>query len=278
MNKSMPVLINSLPKSGTNLVAKCLDIIGYSPVTESTTNKIFSLSSSAVLQKSIAAKLRRVLWGARLQQGYLVGLDSPVEMSRKVVQNRLLSMSGTTYCTGHLGYTDDILNLCLDNGIRPIVVIRDPRAVIASLVPFVMRRERHILYKYYTSIAEEDRYRAALKGVHRLNLNYQSMSVRCNAIQGWVFHEDVLLVKFEDLIGSKGGGNDSDQIKTISDICAHIGITLDSFDSVADKLFGEGKHTFRKGRIDSWKSEIPPRVIEEIESDLSDTLLAWGYR
>ena len=88
---------------------------------------------------------------------------------------------------------------------------------------------------------------------------------------------NALVVRFEDLIGESGGGSTDLQRETLIRIAQFIDASLEDVPIVAEKLFGPGKATFRKGTIDSWREELPPEMLQEIENELSDILSAWGY-
>ena len=71
MNK---VFVNSLPKAGTHLLAKCLELFGYSWKGH--------LGSDNVLGKRWIAIVRRVQYMS-MSQGYIVGIDSPTEIAKE---------------------------------------------------------------------------------------------------------------------------------------------------------------------------------------------------
>ncbi len=47
--------------------------------------------------------------------------------------------------------------------------------------------------------------------------------------------------------------------------------------SVADNLFGPGKATFRKGRVDSWRTEMPDDIQAVATKELQSVLTLWNY-
>ena len=73
----------------------------------------------------------------------------------------------------------------------------------------------------------------------------------------WMNTKGVCSIKFENLIGSKGGGNDKLQLNEIRKIAKHIGINITDKEAtkVAHKLFG-GTTTFKDGQIGSWKNHF----------------------
>ena len=67
------------------------------------------------------------------------------------------------------------------------------------------------------------------------------------------------LIKFENLVGPKGGGTFDLQFKEISKICNYLKIEAkhENIKNIANNLFGETA-TFRQGQIGSWKNCFNP--------------------
>ena len=88
------------------------------------------------------------------------------------------------------------------------------------------------------------------------------------------------IIKYEDLVGSKGGGDDLKQKQTIKYIASLLGynITAKKIDSIASNLYGpKGSNTFRNGQIGSWKKEFSQENIALFKKHFPDYLIALGY-
>jgi len=85
-------------------------------------------------------------------------------------------------------------------------------------------------------------------------------------------NNNTLIVRFEDLVGSKGGGSDEIQRNTIKAILEFSGIS--KYDNEIDKiqlsLFG-GTHTFREGQINAWRKDVDSKTLELMKSTLCET-------
>jgi hypothetical protein len=260
--------INSLPKSGTHLTAKCLKLLGY--------EERDHLGSAQVLNPGIVAKLRRLAW-APMRQGFLLGVDTPVEVSRRPIRRMLRSAPEKSFLTAHVGYNTALLGEALHYGFKPIVVTRDPRAVVVSFVHYVATREAHVLHREYKELSIEDRFEAVLRGRRFKSAYLEPMRTRCLAMDGWIHHPEVLKIRFEDLVGEKGGGSEASQRETIERLCAWLEAPESNIPTIVETLFGPGRHTFRKGQVDSWREELDPALLEVLERDMSDVLDRWGY-
>ena len=260
--------INSLPKSGTHLTAKCLKLMGYA--------ELDHLGSAQVISPSTLSKLRRLAWYP-FNQGYLLGIDTPVEVSKRIVHNRLKKGRPHTFFTAHVGYSTALLDAVRKHDIKPIVVYRDPRAVLVSFVHYVTKLKEHVLHSEFKDLSEELKFQYVLKG-HRFTKAYlEPLRTRCLALDGWLSSDHVLKIRFEDLVGAKGGGTVESQEETIANLCRWLEIPDSKAEGVADTLFGPGRHTFRKGQIDSWRNEMSDENIKLVEERLGDVLKRWGY-
>ncbi len=91
-------------------------------------------------------------------------------------------------------------------------------------------------------------------------------------------YPDVYITSFEKLVGPKGGGSTTEQVQEIRNIMQFLGEEIIDSDAliVANSLFG-GTHTFREGKIDSWKKHYSAEnkaLFKEIAGDL---LIKLGY-
>jgi len=265
----MKVFINSIPKAGTNLVAKCLDLAGFLQAAH---------IGGKEVKSRIARLFRRFLDRPLIGSGYIVGINFPREVRRSKVNTLLKATQDRRYITAHVGYTEDMICAVKRYGFRVIVVVRDPRAVVASMVPYVLRSRGHPLHALFLNLKVEERYRIAYEGYTDEKLFFPSIATRYLAVEPWVKDKDVLVVKFEDFVGPKGGGSDDKQTETLKQICSHIGIPLGLIPKIKQELFGPGRSTFRKGQTDLWKEEIPMGLQERMNLELKYMLERWDYK
>lgn len=89
---------------------------------------------------------------------------------------------------------------------------------------------------------------------------------------------EIILIKFEDLIGSKGGGSDLKQEQTIKKIVDFVGknVTAKEIHALQEELFG-GTLTFRKGQIGDWKNHFKAEHVEAFLPVFQTFLECFGY-
>ena len=94
----------------------------------------------------------------------------------------------------------------------------------------------------------------------------------------WMNDDDVLVFRFEDLVGSRGGGSDELQEKEINTLISWAEAGSVDITDVAKKVFGPGRHTFRRGFINGWCGEMPHNIQQEATEVMHDLIIKWGYK
>ena len=94
----------------------------------------------------------------------------------------------------------------------------------------------------------------------------------------WKECDSFCTIRFEDLVGPRGGGSLECQLKEIKKIANHLRLDVDDqvIEKVADQLFG-GTETFRKGQIGSWKDHFELRHKEAFKKIAGQLLIDLGY-
>jgi len=260
--------INSLPKAGTNLLAKCLVLFGY--------EEQGHISAGSVLDRTFLSYLRRLAWKTH-SSGYSIGINSPVEVRKRPIDSKLAKLRAGMFITAHVGYRENLLNTILRMDIVPVQVVRDPRAILASFVPYVLNDSNHFLHSMFHKMEEDSRYHAVLDGVASSRQKLQSLRSCCLALDPWIQSSRTVVVRFEDIVGSRGGGSDIVRDRTLNQLKEALDLPAGKMAMVSEHLYGAGRHTFRKGQVNSWKEEIPSAILTRTDSELGDVLDSWGY-
>lgn len=138
-------------------------------------------------------------------------------------------------------------------------MFRHPCAVIVSWAYYIERPD-YYWQEASREMAElplQDRMILMAKGGMLGNTYYTGLAEVIRKAEGWLQDANTLVVRFEDLVGSMGGGNNAVQKNTIRTILKHAGIQKSDaeIESIQSSLFGQ-THTFRNGQIDGWKSAM----------------------
>lgn len=116
-------------------------------------------------------------------------------------------------------------------------------------------------------------------GIYKPNYKTHGITDFYKSYWGWLSHfPDFVLIKFEDLIGSKGGGSDETQINTVKKIANNLGkkLTDNEIKIIADNLFG-ATWTFREGQIGCWKKYFKPIHKDCFKIVAGQLLIELGY-
>lgn len=241
-NPGPKVLANSIPKSGTHLLMRCLDLF------PGMVNYHSGLFIFGLGQTGLAGK-----------------------------QNALRRMGGGCHVMAHLPYAPEAGQTLAGYGFKTVLMVRDPRDVAVSLYKFALRKRRHPLRPYFASLPD-DHTRLKMAIIGNLDVAYGGIGPRFRSYMPWAEHGSFLLT-FEDLVGEKGGGSNQRQQQTIHQLAEHIGLSLTPAqrNDVAANLFDPHSRTFRKGVIGDWRNQFTPEHKAIFKEYAGDVLIALGY-
>ncbi|WP_341580054.1 hypothetical protein [Microbacterium schleiferi] len=249
-----PVMVNTLAKAGTHLLMSLLDAFpAYRFSGRHFTFSVIDLHEPELTERN--ARLARQMSKVRRGQ----------------------------YMTGHLAYHDSIARTVDDAGFRQLLVVRDPRALIVSGALYMRSYERHPLHatvaRRFTSDA--DVIRGVIAGFDQDNgtRHLRPMSERLDAFVPWLDEPGALLVRFEDLVGSAGGGTDELQFETARRISEHLGLDAgpDTVRAAASAAFDTRAATFRSGEIEGWRRHLDGELLELAEESCRAASAKLGY-
>lgn len=166
------------------------------------------------------------------------------------------------YISPHAVYTDDIYKRFIKDGYKILLNIRDPRDRLISYT-----------YAYHSvrkiKISEDSIKKVSLELITQYgSINYAYFHHYPKSFYEkiinfgdhyyyyipWLDYPELLVVKFEDLVGPRAGGSLKRQYETIRKIAKFIGIeaTERKIKYVSDHLWG-GTQSFRGPTIGLWK-------------------------
>ena len=138
----MRVLINSMPNSGTNLLARVVRLLGYSLLPE-TLGPLSKLAArlgcgtpASLISENARRNLRRRLTAGRGPEGQRIeiGVTRPVPVASSIVRGWLRSVPPGCAITGHVPWSDALDAMLPDLGYRHLLIVRDPRESCSILI------------------------------------------------------------------------------------------------------------------------------------------------
>jgi len=168
---------------------------------------------------------------------------------------------------------------------KMVVAIRDPRDQVISLRNMFNKISAKYLesgevwpglegfpYEFYSTLDEETKLRLII-----LNKFFPEDRLFSLCSEG-MKNKGALIIRFEDFIGSKGGGDDALQRETIKKICNYFNhkVTKKEIDYCVENAWG-GSKTFHKGQIGAWKGKIDKENLFLIKEKWNKYIIEWGY-
>lgn len=251
------ILCNSFPKSGTHLLYQIL----------------YSIPG---LQK----------WDDIVSIQALCGImNTPAHLRWKIG-----SAPDRSIVRSHLMHCPEVLSVLQEFDCKVFFIYRDLRDVAVSHARWITKEERiflHNIYAQYSSFDEQ--LMSSIKGVplgSPLGSNVSQPDIGSDFArwQGWIGDRNTIAVKFEDLVGERGGGSEAKRLELVSKILDRLEVNLTptqieaQFRSCA--LNPEESHTFKKGgkgNIGGWKNAFNDSHKEEFKKVAGQTLIDLGY-
>ena len=173
-----------------------------------------------------------------------------------------------TYLFSHLRFSSDYFPIFLKKKIVVLLNLRDPRDQSISLANWIKKNPGNM----YPSFIHVTYNEVLVHVIEKTNTDYEYYLP-------WMNYPYALTVRFEDLVGSKGGGDDAKQLATVKAIAKHVSVELteERAQEIATDLFGITKNTFRKGQIGAWKHEFTAEHKELFKQYGGELLIKLGY-
>lgn len=267
----MKVMANSIPKSGTHLLFRLLTSMGLAK------------SSFFIAPYAGGGRFSVVKWllrAPKFQKDHLtVGRGNFADISRVWVESRLKLVRNGTFFGGHCVYTPELNDSLNRNHVRMVSIIRDPRDVAVSYMYYVKQSSNHFIHREYMDLLD-DRQRLffSIEGGEIGEFVLPSLGESCREFLKWQSKGGALFIRFEDLVGEKGGGSADVQRRTIERVSDFLDLNMSDYEisAVQENLFGFGG-TFRKGQIGVWRSEFSEEHKTAAKEEVGELLTELGY-
>jgi hypothetical protein len=245
-----PILVNSFPKSGTHLL---LQILQGLPNSKNYGTFIASMPSLTYRERSEKRHLSLI---QRLVPGEV--------------------------CPAHLFYSEPAANALAQKDCVHFFIFRDLRDVVVSEAHYLYSMNRwHRLHKYFGSLKTiEERISASISGINgpEFPYDYPDIGTRFERYKAWLSAEDVMAIKFEDLIAPQRTSWIRKMVlfwkerqaldeATVDDITNQLEIGIDP----------EQSHTFRTGKVGGWKTVFNDEHKTQFKTVAGALLIELGY-
>lgn len=300
-----PIFVNSIPKSGTNLLTRCLDLLGYHDLNTTPFRTrcyqqlidVIGMGRPWSIHHGSLHRHLRLMAPPSDERAIPVGLRSTTTIPSPLLERWLNQLQSGDYMSGHIPYSENLADLLRSLNLKQIVILRNPADVIQSRLKYelnwseirydsvtirmlfrTMRRLINQLPFLDTSLERELRERTRKEQLHLLLNGGRSregnrlpgMKEQYEQVLPWTGVENTKVLLFRHLMGPAGGGNRTDQLQTITDLCNFLDVPINEHTRkhVADNVFDPTSKTFRRGSTAS----APSRHPDVFTADMQETL------
>lgn len=246
------ILVNSIPKAGTHLLTSELARIDGLQ-----NSRLHLLNTDIVTDRRDSST------------------DPEMDIAR--IERQLATVRAGQYFSAHLPWSAPFEEILATREIATVFVLRDPRDVLASRYHYIMGLKRHRLHGFLANpaLSENERYRLLVEG-NPGEPFLRPMAEMLEQFAPWVESARTLTIRFEELVGARGGGSDDEKRAAFQRIAAHCGIEEDRLP--ADITAPPAKTaTLRKGKAGTWREELPRDIQELVELRCGAALRRLGY-
>lgn len=279
------VFVNSMPKSGTFLLMKAVELLGYRNFTKDLS--IFKKGlckfglwlPASFSYENINKNIRYRVSKLRSYHEYvLIGVTTQLKVSSSLCKSWLETVPEGFFIAGHTPYTEDFEQILQKLGFKHLVIVRDPRDVLISMAHYIAKPS-HPLSKTLEKLSFNDRIQFLMKGGAAGNRSILNFRDAFLSVLKWKEREDCILIRFEDLIGEKGGGSKILALMALKKIQRYLGLYLDDgqLEKIYNNIFDISSPTFRKGKIASWKDEFPSELLQVFNEEMKAIISELGY-
>jgi hypothetical protein len=266
----MRIVANSIPKSGTNLLARLLTLLGFEQTSE--------MGIRSRLVAGPFSPVRKLL-RARSKEKVTIGVVSPQRIDRRWLERRLSRVRDGYFVTAHCVYSPELASLFAGEQMRAVCILRDPRDVAVSQMHYIKQRKEHFAHEAFLQLpSDHERLLHSIRGGELGGRRLQSLDERYRQFLGWQDDDNAMMVKFEDLVGPKGGGSAETQRRTVERVARYVGLEPDErmMRTVEENIFGVS-NTFRKGQIGGWREEFSEEHARAAREIAGPLLVKLGY-
>jgi len=248
------VIGNGLPKAGTHLLTSLLDAVPGLRFS----GRHYSYGE---IEDDPLAPARR-----------LAALDRDIQLLRR-----------GQYMSAHLIWCSDVSALLHQKECRMVTILRDPRAVALSDAKYLAASKRHPLHDRVLSEFPDldDRINAVITGFQpkRGSLGLECLAERFERYLGWLDDEHTCVIRYEELVGPRGGGSLAQQHAAVDRVLRYLGVPNDAAltRQVADAAYSTTSATFQQSQIEGRRDELSRQQRQLIESTCSDSMRRLGY-
>lgn len=189
-------------------------------------------------------------------------------------------------------YHSDLTKILKETHHKAIAMVRDPRDALISHV-FYMRdfpknpngdntkRDFFTVGADFDELSLEQQITSLIVGDEHAQSYIDFYKERT----GWALNSKILTIKYEDLLGTAGGGDDAIKRAKVIELAhfIHLDLTNEQLENVLDKMYvdygdinADGK-VFERSTTGNWRTFLTPKQKSLIKKRIGKELIRLGY-
>lgn len=276
MSPTISVLANSLPRGGPFLLGSALQLLGYQKYAGVECDNSIAAFNYLEAQKTLA--------GRQTQAGEnMIGVSpfSPCYLEQTLVRKSLSHLAHNEYIPAHIPWSPALSGAMRGLNCRHIAILRDPRALLLSLL-FDTHPMPRFLIKPFETMSAETQLALMLDGgsVPQSEMTLQAFHDVYLSMLSWQNAENCLIVRYEDLSGPKGGGSHQQQQEALQQIASFLDLpmheSMNSHEQLA-MITDPSVPVFRTDQAAQWETNIDRTLVERVVDSCKPLAQAAGY-
>ncbi|MCI5168078.1 MAG: hypothetical protein D3903_18825 [Candidatus Electrothrix sp. GM3_4] len=251
------LLANSFPKGGSTLLAETIELLSYK-------NHIPTAGMpKAFNYKEARDALHNIRYTENIKEKIAISPFAPWYAEYENFRHWLNDVSPDYYIFGHLPWVPVLDSLIEELNFRHLVIIRDPRSILASLI-----FEEGITPRFLTadldpmSLSERLAFMTSGGYALKADATVQSFTDSYRSMLAWRNDKNCLVVRFEELVGEWGENTQREAAKKIASyLNVQFGENILEILNRPDAPWGK---RFRTDQLKKWKDLMREDDIDYI--------------
>jgi len=244
------IFVNSMPKAGTHLLTQILETV------------------PSLMNSRLHIETRSI--------GRRTGDKFEFDPAKFTAQLR--SIRHGQFASGHLPFSDGLDIALTESGFATVNLFRSPRDMLVSRYFYILGLRRHLLHDHLTENYPNKKsmiialIEGPKKGERNFDGRFSPYADLFRAYARWISAPDVLSVRYEDLVGPRGGGDGDIQLSAFSRLCRHLHLPIGA--EALLTRWREVQHhnnpTLRNGKIGDWVNHFDSDIERVFQQHMGD--------
>ena len=193
----------------------------------------------------------------------------------------LTRLESKDFFYGHLAFSRTVSRILTASNIYILHSLRDPRDVLLSQLAFALKHPQHFMHHHLKELHDPyEQQRLILQGyLPNGKVLQKSMADQYKDLEKWMSSSQMLLIRYEDLVGERGYGDPERQLSSVKKISCFLDLSMShaQIKNISESLYDVNTPGFRNGKIGTWSSVLSHDFLDLFNSEMRSTMERWSY-